>query len=221
LRYCHAIGADRRVDTLSGMEARELAVPGAFEFRPRTFPDSRGLFVAPFQESVFVATIGHPLHVAQSNHSVSRRGALRGVHFADVPPGQAKYVYCPRGALLDVVIDLRVGSPTFGRSDAVVVDSRDFRAVYLPEGVGHAFIALADDTVMSYLCTTGYNPHAEHGVHPLDPALALPWPADVPPILSDKDLAAPTLAEAEAAGLLPRYEDCQAHYAELRETALI
>ena len=203
------------------MEARELCIPGAYEFNPRTFPDSRGLFVAPFQESVFLATVGYPMRVAQSNHSVSRRGALRGVHFADVPPGQAKYVYCPRGALLDVVIDIRVGSPTFGKSDAVVLDSTDFRALYVAEGLGHAFIALEDDTTMSYLCTTGYNPHAEHGINPLDPALALPWPGDIEPVLSPKDLAAPTLAEAEAAGLLPLYEDCVAHYEELRAAALI
>lgn len=203
------------------MEARELCIPGAYEFNPRTFPDDRGLFVAPFQESVFLATVGYPMRVAQSNHSVSRRGALRGVHFADVPPGQAKYVYCPRGALLDVVIDIRVGSPTFGKSDAVVLDSTEFKALYVAEGLGHAFIALEDDTTMLYLCTTGYNPRAEHGINPLDPALALPWPGDIEPVLSPKDLAAPSLAEAEAAGLLPLYEDCVAHYEELRAAALV
>src|SRR6266568_613533 len=209
-----------RADTLSVMEARELSIPGAFEFNPRTFPDGRGVFVAPFQESAFLATVGYPLRVAQTNHSVSRRGALRGVHFADVPPGQAKYVYCPSGALLDVVIDIRVGSPTFGKSDAVILDSTEFKALYVSEGLGHAFIALKDDTIISYLCTTGYNPQAEHGIHPLDPALALPWPGDIEPLLSEKDLAAPTLAEAERGGLLPTYEDCRAHYEELRMAAL-
>lgn len=208
-------------DTLSRMEARELSIPGAFEFNPRTFPDGRGLFVAPFQESAFRQTVGYPLRVAQTNHSVSRRGALRGVHFADVPPGQAKYVYCPKGALLDVVIDIRVGSPTFGKWDAVVLDSVEFKALYVAEGLGHAFMALQDDTTMTYLCTTGFNPTAEHGIHPLDPALGLPWPGDVEPLLSDKDAAAPTLAEAEAAGLLPDYQECLAHYAELRAAALI
>jgi len=203
-------------DTLSAMEARELSIPDAFEFSPRSFPDNRGLFVAPFQESVFQKAVGYPLRVGQSNHSMSCRGALRGVHFADVPPGQAKYIYCPNGALLDVVIDLRVGSPTFGKSDAVVLDSTDFRALYLAEGLGHAFIALTDNTMMSYLCTTGYNPTGEHGINPMDPALALPWPSDIEPILSDKDLNAPTLAEAEASGLLPSYADCKAYYDELR-----
>jgi epimerase EvaD len=203
-------------DTLCAMEARELSIPDAFEFSPRSFPDSRGLFVAPFQESVFQKAVGYPLRVSQSNHSMSRRGALRGVHFADVPPGQGKYIYCPNGALLDVVIDLRVGSPTFGKSDAVILDSTGFRALYLAEGLGHAFIALTDNTMMSYLCTTGYSPTGEHGINPMDPALALPWPSDIDPILSDKDLSAPSLAEAEAGGLLPRYADCRAYYAELR-----
>lgn len=194
------------------MRVRELAVTGAFEFTPSTFPDDRGLFVAPYTEQAFVDAVGHPMRVAQTNHSASRRGVVRGVHFADVPPGQAKYVYCPRGALLDVVIDLRVGSPTFGRWDAVRCDDADFRAVFLPEGVGHAFVSLADDTVMAYLCSTAYNPSVEHTVNPLDPALGLPWPADVEPILSDRDAAAPSLAEAVASDLLPSYADCQSWY---------
>lgn len=200
------------------MQFRELAVPGAVEFTPKIFPDTRGRFVAPFQEPAFVDAIGHRLHVAQSNHSVSRRGVIRGVHFSDVPPGQAKYVHCSRGALLDVAIDVRVGSPAFGRWEAVRLDTETHRAVYLAEGIGHAFIALADDTVMTYLCSTGYHPAAEHSVHPLDPALQLPWPADLDVQLSDSDRAAPTLAEAAEANLLPHWDACQTHYAQLRAT---
>lgn len=198
------------------MKARHLTVAGAVEFTPDTFADERGVFAAPFQETAFREAVGHPLRLAQSNHSVSRRGTIRGLHFADVPPGQAKYIYCPRGELLDVVVDLRVGSPTFGQWDSVRLDAVEYRALYLAEGLGHAFIALADDTVMSYLCSAGYNPGAEHGVHPLDPALALPWPAEIEPILSPKDAAAPTLAEAVATGLLPTYAGCQARYEQLR-----
>ncbi|HEX7661415.1 MAG TPA: dTDP-4-dehydrorhamnose 3,5-epimerase [Pseudonocardiaceae bacterium] len=198
------------------MRVRELTVQDAYEFIPPIFPDHRGLFVAPFQEPAFLETVGHPLSVGQSNHSVSRRGTIRGVHFADVPPGQAKYVYCPHGALLDVVVDLRVGSPTFGRWDAVRLDAVEFHTLYLAEGLGHAFVALEDDTVLSYLCSTGYNPGGEHGVNPLDKELNLPWPADLEPILSDKDVAAPTLSQARDAGLLPSYADCQAYYDKLR-----
>lgn len=198
------------------MHARTLAVPHAVEFTPPAFTDDRGLFTAPFQEPAFLEAVGHPMTVAQVNHSVSRRGTIRGIHFADVPPGQGKYIYCPKGSLLDVVVDLRTGSPTYGTWDTVTLDSRSFRGVYLAEGLGHGFIALEDDTVVSYLCSTSYNPPAEHGIDPLDPELGLPWPVDVEYVLSAKDRAAPSLAEAYEAGLLPRYEDCLDRYAQLR-----
>jgi 5-epimerase len=198
------------------MQFRELAVPGVIEFTPKIFSDARGQFVAPFQESTFVDATGGRLHLAQSNHSTSHRGVIRGVHFSNVPPGQAKYVHCSRGALLDIAIDVRVGSPTFGRWESVLLDTETYRAVYLPEGIGHAFIALADNTVMTYLCSTGYDPAAEHTVNPLDPALRLPWPSDLEVILSDKDRTAPTLAEAAQTGLLPRWNACQTRYSQLR-----
>ena len=198
------------------MEFRELAVPGAFEFTPRQFPDDRGLFLEAFKDSVFAAALGHGLTVAQVNNSVSRAGTVRGIHFADVPPGQAKYVYCPRGAVLDVAIDIRVGSPTFGVVDSVLLDDVDRRAIYLPEGLGHAFYALTDDATVNYLCSTPYNPTAEHGITPIDPALELPWPTDRELLLSPKDTAAPTLAEAAEQGLLPTWEACQDWAARLR-----
>jgi 5-epimerase len=199
------------------MKATELAIAGAWVFTPQVFPDSRGRFAAPYQADAFVEALGFPLAVAQVNQSVSARGVIRGVHFADVPPGQAKYVYCPRGALLDVIVDVRVGSPTYGLVEAVELDAASCRAVYLAEGLGHAFVALEDDTAMTYLCSTGYRPGAEHGVNPLDPELALPWPAGLAPILSEKDAAAPSLAQARAAGLLPTWEACRARYAELAQ----
>ena len=136
--------------------------------------------------------------------------------FADVPPGQAKYVYCSRGAVLDVVVDIRVGSPTFGVSDSVLLDDVDRRGIYLSEGLGHAFLALTDDANVTYLCSEPYNPTGEHGIHPLDPELDLPWPSDVEPLLSDKDAAAPTFAEAQSSGLLPAYDDCVRFYDSLR-----
>lgn len=197
------------------MQVRELSIAGVFEFCPQTFGDSRGTFAAPFQGDVFEKAVGHPLRLGQTNHSVSQRGVIRGIHFADTPPGQAKYVYCPRGSMLDVVVDIRVGSPTFGKWDAVLLDDKDYRALYVPEGIGHGFVALEDDTSMSYLCSTGYNPGREHGITPMDPALALPWPAEIEPILSEKDTKAPTFAEAQTAGLLPSYEACVAHYRTL------
>jgi dTDP-4-dehydrorhamnose 3,5-epimerase len=198
------------------VDVRELKVPGAWEFTPRQFPDPRGVFLEWFKATVVEETIGHPFTLRQVNHSTSTRGAVRGIHFADVPPGQAKYIYVTRGAVLDIVVDIRVGSPTFGVVDSLQLDDVDRRAVYVAEGLGHAMFALTDDVNLNYLVTQPYNPTGEHGIHPLDPALDLPWPADIEPLLSDKDAAAPTLAEAEQQGLLPSYDDCLSFYERLR-----
>ena len=193
------------------MKVRPLGIEGAYEVVPQTHGDARGLFLEWYRFDRLAEVVGRPLDLAQANLSVSGRGVLRGIHYADVPPGQAKYVYCPRGAALDVVVDIRVGSPTFGQHDAVRIDDRDFRAVYLAEGLGHAVVALEDDTVVAYLCSTGYDPAREKGISPTDPALGLPIPAGA--VLSPRDLAAPTLAEAAEQGLLPTYEECLAFYA--------
>ncbi|MGK4593811.1 dTDP-4-dehydrorhamnose 3,5-epimerase family protein [Amycolatopsis sp. w19] len=188
------------------MQARKLAVEGAIEFTPRVFPDDRGLFVSPFQEEAFAEAHGSPLFpVAQTNHSMSKRGVVRGIHYTVTPPGIAKYVYCARGRALDIVVDIRVGSPTFGKWDAVLMDQQDFRTMYFPVGVGHAFVALEDDTVMSYMLSAGYVAQNELALLALDPALGLPIGTEVEPILSDRDQVAITLAEAERQGLLPDY----------------
>lgn len=198
------------------MQFRELKVPGAFEITPRQFGDDRGTFLEWFKDPTFVEAVGHRLDLAQANCSVSRRGVLRGIHYADVPPGQAKYVTCVRGAVLDVAVDIRVGSPTFGQWDSVLLDTVDRRAIYLSEGLGHAFLSLEDDSTVVYLCSTGYSPGREHEVHPLDPAIGITWPTDVEPLLSDKDAAAPTLEEAAALGRLPTLAAVTDHVASLR-----
>lgn len=203
------------------MRVRELEVPGAWEFTPRQFGDPRGVFLEWFKADPFVEALGHPLSLSQANCSVSEAGVLRGVHFADVPPGQAKYVTCAKGAILDVAVDIRVGSPTFGRWDAVVLDDVDRRALYLSEGLGHAFMALEDDSTVLYLCSTGYDPVREHGIHPLDPEIGIEWPTTdrqgraITPKLSDKDLAAPSLSEARASGLLPTMAQVEEYVAGL------
>jgi len=198
------------------VEIRELAVPDSYVLDLVPHGDSRGRFTEWYRADVLSSAVGHPLTLAQANHSVSARGALRGVHFASVPPGQAKYVYCPAGRLLDVVVDLRVGSPTFGVHDSVVLDSEQPRAVYLAEGLGHAFLSLADGTSVTYLVSTNYDPAREFTVSPLDADLDLPWPADVELELSARDRQAPALAEALERGLLPTAEQCTARYAQLR-----
>ncbi|MDN3240423.1 dTDP-4-dehydrorhamnose 3,5-epimerase [Glycomyces tritici] len=195
---------------------RELDIKGAWVFEPKVFGDSRGSFHEWFKAPAFAEAVGHELRLAQANCSVSARGTVRGIHFADVPPSQAKYVKCVRGAILDLIVDIRVGSPTFGQWELVRLDDQTHHSVYLSEGLGHGFVALTDDATVVYLCSEGYAPEREHGIHPLDPAIGIEWPEDVEPLLSDKDAAAPTLAEAAEQGLLPKWEDCQAFAEALR-----
>jgi dTDP-4-dehydrorhamnose 3,5-epimerase len=187
---------------------RPLGIEGAWVDTPTVFTDDRGRFHEWFRAGVFRDVVGSGLPLEQANCSRSVRGTLRGVHGAAVPPGQAKYVTCVSGAVLDVVVDLRVGSPGFGTWEAVRLDDTTHRSVYLSEGLGHAFMALEDDSTVVYLCSRGYAPRREFGIHPLDPALAIAWPDDLVPILSDKDAGAPTLEQAERQGLLPSFEDC-------------
>ncbi|MFE7560310.1 MULTISPECIES: dTDP-4-dehydrorhamnose 3,5-epimerase family protein [unclassified Kitasatospora] len=189
------------------MKFRELSIEGAWEITPQQHGDPRGLFMEWYRFDRLSEVVGHPLRMAQGNLSVSAKDVVRGIHFADVAPGQAKYVSCVRGAVLDVIVDLRVGSPTFGRWEFVRLDDVDRRSVYISEGLGHGFCALTDDATLSYVCSETYNPTGEHAVHPLDADLGIEWPAEVPQ-LSARDAAAPTLAEAIETGLLPDYEEC-------------
>jgi dTDP-4-dehydrorhamnose 3,5-epimerase len=195
-----------------------LGIEGAWVYTPAVHQDDRGSFAETFRGAEFAADLGYRLNVAQVNCSVSRRGVIRGIHYADVPPGQAKYVTCAAGAILDVVVDLRDGSPSFGKWESVRLDADSRNAVFLAEGLGHAFMALTDDATVLYLCSTPYAPGREHGVDPLDPAIGIAWPADhgAEPVLSDKDAAAPALDEALRAGQLPRYADCAARTGGLR-----
>jgi dTDP-4-dehydrorhamnose 3,5-epimerase len=200
------------------VQLTETSLAGVWIGTPKLFSDDRGQFLEAFKADILLAASGRDLTVAQANTSISKRGSLRGIHFSDVPPGQAKYVTCTRGAVLDIAIDIRTGSPTFGEHVAVQLDDVDRRAVFLEEGIGHAFMALTDNATVTYLCSTPYSPGREHAVHPLDPALALPWPTDIEPVLSEKDAVAPTLAQAAEAGLLPSYPACQDFLATLRPT---
>lgn len=199
------------------MEWRELSIPGAWEITPAVHGDSRGAFFEWFAEDRFAETVGHGFDMRQANCSISAAGVLRGLHFAQLPPSQAKYVTCVRGAVFDVVVDIRVGSPTYGRWDATVLDDVDRRSVYLSEGLAHGFLALQDDSTVMYLCSTPYSPQREHAIAATDPAIGIEWPlpvADV--VLSERDAAAPSLEQARAAGLLPTWAEARAFRAALR-----
>jgi dTDP-4-dehydrorhamnose 3,5-epimerase len=201
------------------VSARELAIAGAWEITPVVHSDPRGSFFEWFTDPEFTAITGHRLDLRQANCSVSKAGVVRGVHFAQLPPSQAKYVSCTHGAVVDVVVDIRVGSPTFGSWDAVTLDDSTHRSVYLSEGLGHAFLALQDGSTVTYLCSAGYDPAREHTIDPLDPALGIDWTAlgaDGELILSDRDRAAPTLEQARADGLLPTWAQAQAFVDGLR-----
>ncbi|GAA2709535.1 MULTISPECIES: dTDP-4-dehydrorhamnose 3,5-epimerase family protein [Actinoplanes] len=197
------------------MKIRPLAIEGAWEITPAQHGDDRGTFLEWYRFDHLAAAVGHPLDLAQANLSTSAQGVVRGVHFADVPPGQAKYVTCVSGSIVDVIVDIRVGSPTFGQWEAVPLDDRERKAVYLAEGLGHAFCSLTEGATVAYLCSATYRPGHEHGINPLDPSLAIAWPVQTP-LLSPKDATAPSLSEALEAGLLPQYDTCRDYVETMR-----
>ena len=202
--------------TVYGFRMDALDVDGAWVFTPRIREDRRGTFLEWFRNAEFRADLGHTLDVAQANCSVSARGVIRGIHYSDVPPGQAKYITCVSGSILDVVVDLRIGSPGFGRWAAVPLNDETRCAVFAAEGLGHAFVTLSYQATVLYMCSSAYAPGRERGVHPLDPDIGIAWPDGVQAIMSDKDAAAPSLAVARSAGLLPGYADCLVHAERLR-----
>lgn len=203
------------------MDVTQLGIAGAFVFTPRQHRDRRGVFLEQLRADVLTDAIGHPFVLAQANVSVSARGVVRGIHYAQVPPGQAKYVTCAAGRVVDYAIDLRLGSPTFGEYATAVLDDVNRRAVYLPEGVGHAFVALSDEATVSYSCSTAFESVREHGISIFDPELGLTWPDGVDLVLSDRDRTAPTLAEVRRDGLLPTMDDCQRYYDRLAAGELL
>jgi dTDP-4-dehydrorhamnose 3,5-epimerase len=200
------------------MKVRELKIPGAWEITPAVHGDSRGLFFEWLTDREFSAVTGHRLDVRQANCSVSSAGVLRGLHFAQLPPSQAKYVTCVSGSVFDVVVDIRLGSPTFGQWDSVLLDDKDRRTIYISEGLGHGFLALQDNSTIMYLCSAEYNPQREHTIRATDPALAVDWPLvdGAAPSLSDRDAAAPSFEEVRASGLLPTWEETQRFVSDMR-----
>ncbi|HVX68605.1 MAG TPA: dTDP-4-dehydrorhamnose 3,5-epimerase [Mycobacteriales bacterium] len=197
------------------MRIDPLPISGAWLCTPVVHDDSRGRFLEWLRIDLLAAATGRTFTVLQANHSLSARGVVRGIHLSDVSPGQAKLVYCSGGAVLDVVVDVRVGSPTFGVVESVMLDAAEPRAVFVAEGLGHGFCALTEEASVTYLVSSVYDPAAERIVSPFDPELAVPWPAGLDITVSPKDAEAPSLTAAAAAGLLPTYEDCVARYRDL------
>lgn len=195
-----------------------VGIEGAWVVTPVVYRDHRGSFHEAFRSAEFIDVLGCQPQISQVDCSTSRRGVIRGIHYTEVPPGQAKYVWCVRGEVMDVVVDVRVGSPTYGRWSAVTLDEENRRAIFISEGLGHAFAVLSTTATLIYLCSTSYAPAIEHTINPFDPAIGIAWPDDTLAILSEKDTAAPPLAEVARAGLLPSQAACDLRVAGLRQS---
>lgn len=189
------------------MAVKTTVIPGVLEVRPDIHGDDRGWFAEMYRGAELEDHVGHRVHWAQGNVSVSRARTVRGIHYSIAPAGQAKYVTCQEGMVWDVFMDLRPDSPSFGSWGAVTLTAEDANAVYIPEGVGHGFLAMTDARV-SYLVSTPYNPETEHGINPYDPVLGINWCGVIDPLLSEKDRTAPSFQEMEEKGLLPRGVFC-------------
>ena len=190
------------------MKSNPFEISGAWEVELKKFDDSRGFFFESFRSDFSQDTFGRKFTVKQINTSVSTKGSVRGIHYALVPPSQAKYVQCQRGSIMDYVIDIRIGSPTFGKSISIELTSDTPRAIFIEEGLAHAFVALEDETVVTYLVNENFNPEREKGINPFDKELAINWPK-MDLLLSEKDKTAISLTEAKELDLLPSFAECK------------
>jgi dTDP-4-dehydrorhamnose 3,5-epimerase len=173
------------------MKQRPTSLDGVLLLEATVFTDERGWFSEFFKSSTFEG-LGLPSGFMQDNFSVSHRGVIRGLHFQIEPFAQGKLVTCIHGAVFDVVVDLRPGSPTFGKCFSMELSEKEALALYVPEGFAHGFQALENDTRVFYKCTNVYSKTHEEGIVYNDPELAIEWPI-TSPVVSTKDLELPTL----------------------------
>ncbi len=171
-----------------------LEIEGAWLFQASSHVDERGFFREWFKSSVMREVLKSDFKIAQSNLSRSKKGVVRGIHFSTSQEGQAKWVTCANGILWDVVVDIRPNSPTFGRWCANELRAEDGKSIYISEGLGHAFVALEDNTVISYMLSSPYSPKDEHAINPLDVEIGIKWP-QIPLYFSEKDASAPNLRD--------------------------
>jgi len=191
------------------MKAHPLSITGSWKIEFQKFEDNRGFFYESFKAEEFQKLIGRNFDIKQTNTSSSSKGSVRGIHYALIPPGQAKLVQCQRGSVKDYVIDIRIGSPTFGQFEEIALDEKSAGAVFIEEGLAHAFVALENNTIVTYYVNEKYNPEREKGINPFDPTLNVKWP-DIELILSEKDKVAIYLEQAKSEGLLPLFDECKA-----------
>ena len=179
------------------MEVIKTDIEGVVIIEPRIFKDERGYFYESFSQREFEEKVCRTVFV-QDNQSKSSYGVLRGLHFQKPPYAQSKLVRCIKGTVLDVAVDIRKGSPTFGKYVAVELSEENHRQFFIPRGFAHGFAVLSEQAVVQYKCDRAYAPESEGGVAWNDPALAIPWPiAPQEVVLSDKDARYVPLAETE------------------------
>ena len=196
------------------MKVTPLKIDGSWIIELNKFEDSRGFFYESFREEIAKKYFGREFTIKQSNTSVSKKGSVRGIHYALVPPSQAKYIQCQKGSIIDYVIDIRVGSPTFSQFVEVELDATNPQAIFIEEGLAHAFVALEVETVVTYFVSENYNPEREKAINPFDSDLNIKWPS-INLELSEKDKLAISLKEAQAQNLLPMFDDCKKYIKSL------
>ncbi|QQR78969.1 MAG: dTDP-4-dehydrorhamnose 3,5-epimerase [Candidatus Moraniibacteriota bacterium] len=176
------------------MNVTKADIEGLLVVEPDIFRDDRGYFLESYNSDRY-REAGIPDVFVQDNVSVSKKGVIRGLHYQTPPFAQGKLVSVLRGRVLDVVVDIRTGSPTFGRYVAVELSAENHRQFWIPAGFAHGFIALEDDTIFTYKVTNVYDKESDRGVRWNDPALGIAWPTEVPPIVSEKDTKLPLLKD--------------------------
>jgi len=186
------------------MKLHELSIPGLFVLESPVHGDDRGFFREWFKLGDLEAA-GVSFSTEQANLSMSCRDVVRGLHYSLAPQGQAKVVTCVFGALDDVIVDVRVGSPSFGRVEIVHLAQEEGRSVLLPAGVAHGFCVTSENAALSYLLSSPFNASMELEIHPFDPEIGVSWALHGDAIVSAKDAAAPTLAQRLAAKELPLF----------------
>ena len=180
------------------MEIIKTGIEGLLILKPRIFKDARGYFFESFSQREFEEKVG-PVHFVQDNESMSSYGVMRGLHFQRPPYTQSKLVRCVKGAVLDVAVDLRQGSPTYGQHVAVELTAENHRQFFIPKGFAHGFAVLSETAVFQYKCDEFYHPEADAGISILDESLGIDWriPMDKA-ILSDKDTRHGMLADFQS-----------------------
>lgn len=183
------------------MPYEKTEIEGVFLFKPKVFEDPRGKFFESFRQDLTLEETGFEFRVAQVNNSISAKGVLRGIHFKQNPPGQAKFVSVASGAIIDVAIDLRKSSSTFGKWQAFDLSAENKHSLIIGYGIGHAFLALDENTQVTYLCDSVFEPELEHGINPLSTGIDWQSYATQHSIqnfsISKKDELAPNFEQAE------------------------